>query len=206
MFIHDLVGTENNPIYASLAAENLGRQYSFLRSVTIASVGLNRRVLSLEVIRALNHHAITCLHGNAGTFRPCIVQVGDYVPPPHHQVPALMEMLVDEVNRDWHRIDGVILSAYVLWKLNQIHPFVNGNGRTARAVCHFILCLSANGWLPGEPIVPELLRANREEYVQALKFADRNPQFPSGLAPLHSLLTRLLDQQLKAAETVAESS
>jgi hypothetical protein len=29
------------------------------------------------------------------------------------------------------------LAAYGLWRLNWIHPFVEGNGRTARAVCYF---------------------------------------------------------------------
>jgi Fic family protein len=206
LFIHDLVGTENNPVYQELSAENLDRQYSFLRSVTLASLKLGQPMLSIEVIKALNYHAVSCLHGNAGEFRTWPVNVGGaavaggFEPPLHIQVPPLMQMFTNYVNRVWDQLDDVTLAAYVLWRLNFIHPFINGNGRSARAACHFVLCLKAGGWLPGDPIVPELIRANRAEYVACLKAVDAT--FVAGaldLSPLHSFLTRLIDQQIASA-------
>lgn len=200
VFIYDLVGTEDNGPYQNLAAENLGRQYTFLRSLVEASIGLNQCLLSIEALKALNYHSIACLHFSAGAFRPCEVTVGPHNPPPHFQVPALMQMFTNEVNRIWDTSDPVLLAAYVLWKLNHIHPFVNGNGRTARAACHLILCMKLGGWLPGDRILPELLRANRAEYVDALRHADASfKQGPPDLAPLHGLLGRLLDEQLNSA-------
>lgn len=200
MFIYDLVGTEQNGPYQNLAAENLARQYTFLRSVVEASIDLNQCVLSIEALKALNYHAIACLHFSAGAFRPCEVKVGDHQPPPHFQVPALMQMFTNQVNRIWDESDPVTLAAYVLWRLNHIHPFVNGNGRTARAACHLILCMKLGGWLPGDTILPELLRANRARYVEALKHADASSAVGlPDLAPLHRLLSELLDQQLKSA-------
>lgn len=201
MYLFDLVGNEAHPVYQNLSIENLDRQYDFLRSVSLASLALGRPLLSLEVIKALNYHAISCLHTNAGELRPCKVTVGEYEPPMHHQVPALMHMFVDDVNRRWDETDPVYLAAYVLWRLNWIHPFINGNGRTARVTCYFVLCLKLGGWLPGAPIVPELLRANRPEYVAALKAADAS--MPTGtldLSALHALLSRLFEQQLATAE------
>lgn len=155
-------------------------------------------MLSLEVIRALNYHAISCLHISAGEFRPCPVTVGNYQPPQHYQVPALMNMFVDEVNRFWDSADPIQLSAFVLWKLNVIHPFINGNGRTARVACYFVLCCKLGGWLPGETILPELIRANRPEYVAALQAADASvgQGGPADLSLLHAFLSRLLDQQI----------
>ena len=201
MFIYDLVGTEQHPAYQQLAAENLGRQYSFLRSITIASLGVGQPMISTEVIKALNYHAISCLHTNAGEYRPCPVTVGTFTPPPHFQVPALMQMFTNQVNRLWDSLDDVTLAALVLWRLNFIHPFINGNGRTARVACHYVLCLKAGGWLPGDPILPDLLRANRDEYVDRLKAVDASFLAGGGLdlTPLHELLTRLLDQQLRSA-------
>jgi Fic family protein len=197
MFVHDVVGSEDNPVYQTLSIENLDRQYSFLRSAVVASLAVNRPLLSLEVIKALNYHAISCLHAHAGEFRPCKVTVGDeFVPPPHYQVPALMNMFVDEVNRHWEEVDPIYLAAYVLWKFNYIHPFVNGNGRAARAACYFVLCLRAGGWLRGDTILPELIRANREEYVAALKAADASLPTGLDLTVLQAFLTKLLDQQL----------
>lgn len=201
MFVHDLVGSEQHPVYSELATENLGRQYSFLRSITLTSLALGQPLLSIEVIKALNYHAIACLHPNAGEFRPCPVKVGeDFEPPPHFKVSPLMQMFTNQVNRHWETSDAVALAAFVLWRINYIHPFINGNGRTARAACHFVLCLKSGGWLPGEPILPELLRANRDEYVKLLKLADASAIAGAlDLNPLHELLIRLLDQQILSA-------
>lgn len=124
--------------------------------------------------------------------------VGEYRPAPHHEVPALMSMFIDEVNRSWESADPVVLAAFVLWKLNHIHPFVNGNGRTARVACYFVLCCKIGQWLGGETLLPELLRLNRPEYVAALKQIDAN--LPAvNLQPLHELLIRLLGEQMQTA-------
>lgn len=172
MIVHELTGSEDNPHYQKLEVENGERQYGFLHSIVDIAIALNRPLLSLEVIKALNYHAISCLHVSAGQFRPCAVSVGEHAPVQFWQVPARMEMFVDEVNRHWEAADAIYLTAFVLWKLNYIHPFINGNGRTARAAAHYVLCLKAGGWLPGQPILPELLRLNRPEYVLALQAAD----------------------------------
>jgi len=194
MHVIEMVGTEDNPTYQELSIANLDRQYGFLRSIVDASVQLNRPMLSEEVIKALNYHAIACLHTNAGEWRPCKVTVGEYIPPEFWRVPGLMRMFVDEVNRFWNETDPVYLAAFVLWRLNHIHPFVNGNGRTARVTCFFVLCLRVGGWIDGDTLLPELIRANREEYVEALKQADASlPEL--NLQPLHTLLSRLLDEQ-----------
>jgi fido (protein-threonine AMPylation protein) len=101
------------------------------------------------------------------------------------------------VNREWEGTDPVVLATYVLWRVNNIHPFINGNGRTARASCYFVLCLKAGGWLPGQTILPELIRQNRQEYVDALQIA--HDTFAAGalnIGPLHAFVSRLLAQQL----------
>ena len=107
-------------------------------------------------------------------------------------------MFVDEVNRHWHDADPVYLAAFVLWKLNAIHPFINGNGRTARVAAYLVLCLKAEQWLPGDTLLPELIRRNRPEYVEALKAADASLEGGGSLdlTKLHGLLTRLLEEQL----------
>ena len=156
--------------------------------------------LSQTVIKAINYHAIACLHPYAGECRPCAVTVGDHDPPDHYRVNALMDDFVNEVNRYWEELDEVSLAAYVLWRLNWIHPFINGNGRTARAACYFVLCVKLGGWLPGTIILPELLRRpeNRDRYVQALRHADTtewNGDMHDFLSPMTQLLFELLQEQ-----------
>jgi len=202
MILYELVGTEAHPEYQTLEVSNGVRQYDFLRSIVVASLNMRRPFLSHGIIKALNFHAITCLHTNAGEYRPCPVHVGPHEPPEHYRVPSLMEDLVNEVNFGLNTIDPVVLSAYVLWRLNYIHPFINGNGRTARAAAYFILCVKAGGWLPGETILPELLKVReRDAYVLALRHADDSLKSGSvDLGPLHQLITTLLTEQLSAQQ------
>jgi fido (protein-threonine AMPylation protein) len=197
VIVFEITNSEEHPVYQSLEISNINRQYDFLRSIVEASLNIGRSFLSSHVIKALNFHAITCLHTNAGEYRPCPVTVGTYRPPEHYRVDALMNDFVNTVNREWHATDSVVLAVYVLWRLNHIHPFINGNGRTARAACYFVLCVANGSWLPGKTILPELLSRERDKYVVALQHADNS--FASGtldLAPLHSLVTSLLEEQI----------
>lgn len=200
MYIFEIVEQETHPVYQKLAVENGARQYDFLKSVVEAAVEIGRPFLSQSVLKALNFQAITCLHTNAGEYRPCEVVVGNHSPPPRYRVQALMDDFVNQVNRGWDATDPVVLAAYVLWRLNYIHPFINGNGRTARAACYFVLCLKSNVWLPGSVTLPELITQNREEYYGALQAADNsNAGGNLDLQPLHALLSRLLEAQLESA-------
>lgn len=198
MILFELFGTENNPTYQALEVSNGNRQYDFLRSIVAASLEAKQPFLSQTIIKALNFQAIACLHTNAGEYRPCPVEVGNYRPPEHYRVQALMDDFVNQVNVSWNSTDPVYLSAYVLWRLNHIHPFINGNGRTARAASYFVLCVKAGGWLRGEPILPELLRSQRDSYVRALQEVDASLlSGPVDLTPLHQLLTDLLKIQFE---------
>ncbi len=197
MIVFELTNTENHPVYQGLEQSNGSRQYDFLRSIVAASLDLGRPFLSSAVIKALNFHAIICLHTNAGEYRPCPVIVGNYEPPEHYRVQALMDDFVNNVNRAWEQTDPVVLAAFVLWRLNHIHPFINGNGRTARAASYFVLCVKAGSWLPGKTILPELLRRERDKYVAALQKADESLiNGKLDLSELHELIETLLEEQL----------
>lgn len=196
MVLFELVGSEQNPHYQKLAVENGDRQYDFLRSIVEAAIALNR-TLSLEVVKALNYHAISCLHVSAGQFRPCAVTVGNHLPIQFWQVPSQMEMFIDDVNRAWDSTDPVALATFALWRLNHIHPFINGNGRTARAAAYYILCVRSGGWLPGQPILPELLKLRSADYVAALQAADASLAAGAlDLTALHQLMAELISQQI----------
>ncbi|MFO1185935.1 MAG: Fic family protein [Bauldia sp.] len=206
MILFELTGTENHPAYQRLEISNGNRQYDFLRSVVVASIEMGRPFLSQTIMKALNYQAIGCLHTHAGEYRPCPVRVDEYEPPAHFRVQALMDDFVNQVNRGWEATDPVALATYVLWRVNNIHPFINGNGRTARAASYFVLCVKAGGWLPGETILPELLKRNRPDYVQALKVADASASNGGtlDLSALHTLMSRLLSEQMQSAGIPAD--
>ena len=200
MILYELtLHNEKHPVYKALEFTNTERHYSFVNSIIEASLAVNRPFLSQTILKAISHHAIACLHTNAGEYRPCEVQVGNHKPPAHYLVNDLMDDFVNTVNRWWDSNDAITLAAYVLWKLNFIHPFINGNGRTARAACYFVLCVKMDGRLGGRIILPELLRQNRSEYVNALRSVDKmafdEKHTSDYLQPLETLITRLLAQQ-----------
>lgn len=201
MILFDLCGgDENHAAYQDLSIDNLERQYDFLRSIVRAAIATERPMISTRIIGALNAHAITCLHVNAGLYRPGPVTVGNYEPPAHFHVPELMNDFVNYVNRMWGTVDTVVLAAYALWRLNNIHPFVNGNGRTARALCYYIICINAGGMLAGETIIPELIKRDRVEYVELLRATDASAQAGTlQLSGLHEFLVRLIEEQLASA-------
>jgi Fic family protein len=84
-----------------------------------------------------------------------------------------MDRFVSTVQENWFIWTPTELAAFGLWRLNWIHPFVEGNGRTARAACYYLLCVRSGKLLPGRKIVPERIRENRDGYEEALKHADR---------------------------------
>ena len=201
MILYDLVPTENDPAYQALQVSNLDRQYQFLVSVVETSIQTNRLYLSQTVIKAFNYHAIVCLHSDAGQYRPCEVTIGNHTPPMWIHVQAHMDELVNFVNRVWEQTDGILLASWVLWRLNWIHPFVNGNGRTARITAYYILCLKFGGLLPGKLQLPELLRRDRgkkdDPYVAALRTADESlKKGQLDLSEMHGLMSKLLQEQL----------
>ncbi len=99
MILVELLGSEHAPAYQELAVANGLRQYDFLRSLVSTSLAVDRPFLSEHILKALNFQAITCLHTNAGEYRPCPVNVGNHNPPEQYRVAALMEDFVNWVNR-----------------------------------------------------------------------------------------------------------
>jgi Fic family protein len=110
----------------------------------------------------------------------------------------LMDQCLSLIHENWDIPDHpTLLAAFALWRLNWIHPFIEGNGRTARAACYYLICLRAGNLLPGKKIVPERIRENRAPYYAALKAADR--QWENGHLDVNELadyLAKLLEEQL----------
>jgi len=92
--------------------------------------------LRVSLLLHLHRIALKGLSSFAGNFRPAEIEIGGskHKPPGAHMVPEEVERMCDYVNDNWDNSSPVHLAAYSLWKLNWIHPFTDGNGRTARAI------------------------------------------------------------------------
>jgi len=148
--------------------------------------------LRSSIILQLQRIALKGLSAYAGVFRPAGVGIGGskHKPVDAHLVATRVEEMCDYVTDNWLK-PPIHLTAYVLWRLNWIHPFTDGNGRTARAVAYLVLCVRLGYRLPGTTTIPELIARGKDPYYSALEAADSGD-----LAVLEKLLGALLAKQL----------
>ena len=93
--------------------------------------------LDTDLVCEFQRIAITQIYSCAGSLRdgPVSIQGVAHQPPHHSEVPALVQEMCDYVNSNWG-MTAFHLSAYLMWRVNWIHPFAGGNGRTSRAVSY----------------------------------------------------------------------
>lgn len=130
--------------------------------------------LRSSVVLQLHKVALEGIHLFAGAFRNTPVSIGGsrHTPVDAFMVPDEMHDLCDYVNNSWATRSAIHLSAYVLWRMNWIHPFPDGNGRTARATSYVVLSIKLDSLLPGSPTIPDQIAANKNPYYEALEAAD----------------------------------
>lgn len=90
----------------------------------------------------------------------------DYIPPEYIDIPELLDELVDYVNTtDDHPL---IIAAVVHYQLVTIHPFEDGNGRTARLMSGYILDFYGYGF-GGVGSLEEYFAYDSDEYYASLQ-------------------------------------
>ncbi len=124
---------------------------------------------------------------DSGTFRDRQVFVGrrvfdgtgfkeevEYMPPKTEDVPGLVEEFIDWLNLDktWE-INPVLLAGITHYEVARIHPFIDGNGRTARLFATLIIYLSG---FDHRRIfaLDDFYDRDRQAYYAALKTAQEN--------------------------------
>jgi Fic family protein len=192
-------GEKDDPaLYARIQEHNLLRQYDLLTNCI--EIGLKKGIESFEkyTLWVLNYAAVSNISQWGGRYREEPIYVGKHHPPHFHKVPDLMDRFFSVIHENWEvRDHPTMIPAYALWRLNWIHPFVEGNGRTARAACYYLLCLKHGQLLPGKKTVPERIRENREPYYAALQAADRAwEEGHFDVSVMAEYLSDLLKQQL----------
>ena len=133
----------------------------------------------------------------------------EYIPPQYTDIPALLDELVEYVNTsDDHPL---IIAAVVHYQLVTIHPFEDGNGRTARLLSGYILDLLGYGF-GGIGSLEEYFAYDPDEYyaslqmgLPALYYSGRdNPPHPEIWINYFLRMVKLYSD--KVCETVKGSS
>jgi Fic family protein len=158
-------------------AENGLRQFNLAIQIIANHVKDSERPFKLRhgPILQLHKAALDGLHPLAGTFRNTSVKIQGslHQPPEAAFVADEVQSMCEYVNDHWTSKSAVHLAAYVLWKMNWIHPFADGNGRTARAVSYVVLSIKLDSILPGTPTIPDQIASDKSPYYKALEAADR---------------------------------
>src|SRR3569832_1970776 len=118
---------------------------------------------------------------------------------PASRVPQQIRGFLRQLAADWKDADPVALAAFAIWRLNCIHPFPNGNGRTAAAFGYACLCIKFGRVLPGRRTVLHALIADSRPlypYLAAAHSYYARTRKRPGLPGLRRLLQRLLRRQL----------
>jgi Fic family protein len=161
-------------------------------------------VVTPEVVRGLQRIAMEGIlstdrcgrYRGPGVFAPL---GGRYIPPPFELVPSLVEDMCTEVAR--RTDDPFHAAAYAMWRTCWIHPFVDGNGRVARALSYLVLSVCFGFVIPGRRTIPERIetsRDNRREYYDGLTAADLAVEQSGAVNVdvLERLLRRLFTEQV----------
>jgi len=135
----------------------------------------------VSTVWAVSPHANALPDETAGGYRKhdILPFAGGMKPPPFTDVPMLMSSFVEDTNTlcikiqngNIETVDIPLRLAEVHCRFEQIHPFLDGNGRTGRLVLNLILVR-----LGYPPVI--ILKQRRAAYLSALDKADKGDPLP----------------------------
>ncbi len=130
----------------------------------------------------------------AGRYRNIGVRIvgANFIPPNYAKVPDLMEELMSWVYENPDNLPPILLAAAFHHRFVWIHPFADGNGRTARLLHN--LYLMSKGYPPAI-----ILKQDRQKYYRALNEANQGKYQALGLLMLQAA-ERTLDIYLGTFE------
>lgn len=103
---------------------------------------------------------------NAGRYRTenVLISGAKHIPPKHYEITDLMQELIEEYHSNWEGYHPVVRATLLHGEFVKIHPFIDGNGRTARLLLNFELM--RNGYTP---II--IKNEDRAKYYEVLDIA-----------------------------------
>lgn len=151
------------------------RQFDAAMAIVESAVKSGGFRLRQSTICELNRIATERLNEDAGLPRRINVYIekSAHRTPDWKDVPRLLDELCEYVNDHWATATAIHLAAYLMWRINWVHPFIDGNGRAARMVSYLALCIKLGFKLPGELTIPDQIASDKHSYYAALEKADQ---------------------------------
>lgn len=165
ILLEDGITVNGKPIKDCYEATGHAKAYDFMLSIARAP-SLN---ITEDTIRRLHHLFYAAIdEAEAGQYRNHQVFISgtEYIPPEAGKVPELMKDFAVELDRKKDELHPVLLAAFAHRRLVDIHPFVDGNGRTARLLMNLILINKGYCVVSIPPVL-------RHDYIQSLMAAQK---------------------------------
>jgi excisionase family DNA binding protein len=127
-----------------------------------------RDLITEETIKQIHIRLMDRLLHEPGAYRTGAARIGGahFLPPKSSEVPEKISELLDGLNRNLYEYTPIELAARFMHKFLVIHPFQDGNGRTARLLMNLILMKN------GYPVLTNISFRDRKKYLEALREAD----------------------------------
>lgn len=192
---------------AKLEVDNGFRQFDLAIDIIKTFLEPDRPfALRPSLIQQLQSIAVEGIEHYPGEWRtgPAKITKSNHVPPGPHLISFQVQEMCDYVNDNWHEETAFHLAAYVMWRLNWVHPFSDGNGRTSWVVSYIVLCTKLNALLPGSPTINQQIQDDRTSYFRALEHADA--AYAAGRVDVSEMETALRNMLAKQLLSVIEQA
>ena len=125
---------------------------------------------------------------NAGKYRKCNVLItgSEYELPKHNEVPKLMKEFTSKIRTNKEKMHPVEFAAWLHERLVSIHPFIDGNGRTARLLMNLALLQAGYNITSISPVV-------RNDYIAGLEDA----QLKNDIIPFTNFISEMVLESQK---------
>lgn len=184
---------------AQREAENALLQFDWAMEEVDRWIADDRPKLKVSTLLSLHRKAMDGIDQFAGNFRPAAVAIkgSRHSPVAGDDVARNVEEMLEYLEVNWEPKTALHLSSYAMWRLNWVHPFADGNGRTSRMLSYMVLCGRLRQVLPGTKTIPEQISEDKGPYYDALEAADLAYKRGSiDVSAMESLLEGYLANQL----------
>lgn len=137
MVIEDGITIRGKPLREHFEAINHQKAFSFLEDMAKSGAGITE-----DVIKEVHRLILSGIEDDyAGRYRDANVRIAGVTksPPRFEKVPGLMTGYVKHVKENPQKLNDIEMASFVHYGLVEIHPFIDGNGRTARLVMNLFL-------------------------------------------------------------------
>ena len=136
----------------------------------IKEIAYQKTPITEETIKHIHRLLLDEILEKPGEYRTGMITVpgANVTPPRSAEIPSLIQELVNWLEQNPWEYTPIELAARFMHQLLVIHPFHDGNGRTARILMNLILLRN------GYPTLTNISYRDRKQYLEALGEADLN--------------------------------